>query len=154
MLREGSIRRGVGRRLRARAIWRVPCDAGGAWSVGALPQDAGYLAHMKPARRGPDTGCSAEHLIGRGGWWAGQAGQCSGRDGVGAAGGRLLGGLQEHFGECGERSDRYQAADSSEEEIYGAAASCGSQNEIHVPVVRSAEGGGRIDGRGEVLRPL
>jgi hypothetical protein len=152
----GSIRRGVGRRLRARAIWRVPCDAGSASRVGALPQHAVYLAHMKPEMREPDTGCSEEHLIGGGGWWAVGAGRCSGRDGGGGVGGRLLGCLQEHSGECGGggESDRYQAADSSEEEISGAAASGGSQKEIHVPWVRSAGEGGRIDGRGPVLRPL
>jgi hypothetical protein len=155
----GSTRRGVGRRLPARAISRVPCDAASASGVGALPPDAGHLAHMKPVMREPDTMRSEEHLIGGGGWWAVGAGRCSGRDGAGAVGGRLLGCLQEHSGECGAgggggESARYQAADSSEEEISGAAASGGSQKEIHVPGVRSAGEGGRIDGRGLLLRPL
>jgi len=75
--------------------------------------------------------------------------RCSGRDGAGVVGGRLLGRLRGHSGEWGG-NDRCQAAYSSEAEKNdaggAAAASFGSQMEIHVPGCRSAEEEGRMDG--------
>jgi hypothetical protein len=145
-LQVGSIRRAVGRRLRARAILKVPCDAAGsAMSVGARPQDDEYLAHMKPVKSGRDTRCNAEHLIECGAVQAVRVARRSERDGEGVVGGCLLGRLLGHSGECAVGgSDRCRAA-YSWREGKTAAASLGSQKEIHAPCFRSAEKEGRID---------